>query len=87
MSVSWLAQAKVLLVLTIHCHGHWHWLQIGGPSWFLPLGRRDGNTSNAGETVFNLPPPFALYPQLVNMFLAKGLTEQDMVILSGKTFN
>ncbi|CAM6094227.1 unnamed protein product [Calypogeia fissa] len=57
--------------------------EIGGPSWFLPVGRRDGNTSNAGETVFNLPPPFALYPQLVNMFAAKGLTEQDMVVLSG----
>ncbi|CAM6084601.1 unnamed protein product [Calypogeia fissa] len=56
---------------------------IGGPSWFLPLGRRDGFTSNAAETILNLPSPDALYPEIKKKFEAKGLKEQDMVVLSG----
>ncbi|KAG6545373.1 hypothetical protein Mapa_013222 [Marchantia paleacea] len=56
---------------------------IGGPWWNVPLGRRDGVVSLASETLTNLPPPDATYAQLVSMFKSKGLTEREMVILSG----
>ncbi|BFI34010.1 hypothetical protein AXG93_2997s1140 [Marchantia polymorpha subsp. ruderalis] len=56
---------------------------IGGPGWNVPLGRRDGVVSLASETLLNLPPPDATYAQLVSMFKTKGLTEREMVILSG----
>ncbi|KAG6556208.1 hypothetical protein Mapa_002149 [Marchantia paleacea] len=56
---------------------------IGGPSWSVVSGRRDGLFSSARETPSNLPPPFADYPFLVNRFTRKGLTEREMVVLSG----
>ncbi|KAG6552032.1 hypothetical protein Mapa_006338 [Marchantia paleacea] len=56
---------------------------IGGPAWKVISGRRDGLISNAVETPSNLPPPFADYSFLVNIFSKKGLNEKEMVILSG----
>ncbi|KAL2611186.1 hypothetical protein R1flu_022878 [Riccia fluitans] len=58
-------------------------VQIGGPSWKVTSGRRDGRVSSAIEPLFNLPSPFSDYPTLVSSFAAKGLTEKEMVILSG----
>ncbi|CAM6084600.1 unnamed protein product [Calypogeia fissa] len=57
--------------------------QIGGPSWVVPLGRRDGTISNAADTSSNLPSFTASYPALKSIFASKGLDEQDMVALSG----
>ncbi|KAG6552031.1 hypothetical protein Mapa_006337 [Marchantia paleacea] len=56
---------------------------IGGPSWRVVSGRRDGLFSNAVETPSNLPPPFADYDFLVQIFARKGFTEKEMVVLSG----
>lgn len=60
--------------------------QIKGPSWSVPLGRRDGNVSISAETLTNLPPPFFNITQLISLFAAKGLSVQDLVVLSGKIF-
>ncbi|KAL6657048.1 hypothetical protein ACP70R_004828 [Stipagrostis hirtigluma subsp. patula] len=49
----------------------------------MPAGRYDGNVSLAGETLPNLPPPFAGVQRLKDMFAAKGLNTVDMVVLSG----
>ncbi|KAL6841907.1 hypothetical protein ACP4OV_028419 [Aristida adscensionis] len=49
----------------------------------VPAGRYDGNVSLAGETLPNLPPPFAGVQRLKDMFAAKGLDAVDMVVLSG----
>ncbi|EMS58939.1 Peroxidase 2 [Triticum urartu] len=49
----------------------------------MPAGRYDGNVSLAGETLPNLPPPFANVSVLEDMFRVKGLSLEDMVTLSG----
>ncbi|KAG2539718.1 peroxidase 5-like [Panicum virgatum] len=55
----------------------------GGNAYQVPAGRRDGAVSRASDTNGNLPPPTANVAQLTQMFGAKGLTQRDMVVLSG----
>jgi Peroxidase len=52
----------------------------------VPSGRRDGNISKASDALSNLPPPFADVNTLTRMFGNKGLSQDDMVTLSGKIF-
>ncbi|KAJ1299052.1 hypothetical protein BS78_01G502200 [Paspalum vaginatum] len=56
---------------------------VGGNAYQVPAGRRDGNVSVAQETNGNLPPPTASVSQLNLMFGAKGLSQAEMVALSG----
>ncbi|GJN09274.1 hypothetical protein PR202_ga27269 [Eleusine coracana subsp. coracana] len=56
---------------------------VGGNAYQVPAGRRDGNVSVAQETNGNLPPPTASVSQLNQIFGSKGLTQSDMVALSG----
>ncbi|XP_066372709.1 peroxidase 5-like [Miscanthus floridulus] len=56
---------------------------VGGNAYQVPAGRRDGNVSSAQEAGANLPPPTASVSQLNQVFGAKGLTQADMVALSG----
>ncbi|KAL5230122.1 hypothetical protein ABZP36_028898 [Zizania latifolia] len=55
----------------------------GGNAYQVPAGRRDGGVSSASETGGNLPPPTATVNQMTQMFAAKGLTQKEMVALSG----
>ena len=57
-------------------------LQINGPWWPVPLGRRDGRISRKSEV--NLPSPFAGIAALKKKFFDKGLNTRDLVVLSGK---
>ncbi|KAM0907611.1 hypothetical protein ACQ4PT_016002 [Festuca glaucescens] len=50
---------------------------------YVPAGRYDGNVSRDFDTFFNLPPPFGDLNLTTAMFAAKGLNENDMVVLSG----
>lgn len=43
-------------------------------------------TSSASEALQNLPPPFGDVNKITQMFANKGLTQDDMVTLSGKIF-
>eukprot|EP00253_Pinus_taeda_P024305 PITA_24305 len=54
-----------------------------GLSWDVPAGRRDGRISRASDIAGNLPPPFLNVTQLTQFFAAKGLSQEEMVILSG----
>ena len=58
-------------------------LQIKGPFWPVPLGRRDGRVSIANEALTSLPSPFANITQLKTNFASKGLNTKDLVVLSG----
>jgi peroxidase len=55
----------------------------GGKSWKVPAGRRDGTVSLAIEVAQNLPPATAQASELISTFAQKGLTPEQMVILSG----
>ncbi|CAD5175695.1 unnamed protein product [Musa acuminata subsp. malaccensis] len=52
-----------------------------GPYWQVPTGRRDGTVSIASEA-FQLPRPTDGISQLIQNFAGKGLSVQDLVVLS-----
>ncbi|GAB2274879.1 Peroxidase 3 [Dionaea muscipula] len=56
---------------------------IGGPSWDVPTGRRDGNISRKVEALANIPNATNDLPTLKAMFSSKGLDLKDLVVLSG----
>ncbi|KAE8715861.1 Peroxidase 73 [Hibiscus syriacus] len=55
----------------------------GGPSWEVELGRPDGLISQASRVAGNLPEPDFNLVQLNTMFARNGLTQLDMIALSG----
>jgi peroxidase len=56
---------------------------IGGPTWNVPTGRRDGRISNFAEAMNNIPPPFGNFTTLITLFGNQGLDVKDLVLLSG----
>ncbi|KAK8551823.1 hypothetical protein V6N13_120259 [Hibiscus sabdariffa] len=55
----------------------------GGPSWELPLGRRDSKTASLSSANNNIPPPNSTLQNLITLFQRQGLDEVDLVALSG----
>ncbi|KAL7094984.1 hypothetical protein ACP275_11G138500 [Erythranthe tilingii] len=58
-------------------------LLAGGPAYNVELGRRDGLVSQASRVAGNLPDPHFNLGQLNTMFATHGLSQTDMVALSG----
>ncbi|KAJ3686349.1 hypothetical protein LUZ61_015513 [Rhynchospora tenuis] len=56
---------------------------LGGPTWNVVLGRRDARTANLSQANSDLPGPDSSLSTLISMFAAKGLSPQDMTVLSG----
>lgn len=56
---------------------------MNGPSWKVPLGRRDGRISRSNDALNNLPAPTFNFAQLKAAFASKGLNVKDLVVLSG----
>ncbi|XP_010687995.2 peroxidase 25 [Beta vulgaris subsp. vulgaris] len=54
----------------------------GGPSWGVPLGRRDGRVSSSSDAL-NLPSPLESIASQRQKFAAKGLDDHDLVTLVG----
>ncbi|XP_068661438.1 peroxidase 24-like [Aristolochia californica] len=57
--------------------------QFQKPMWAVLTGRRDGVISRATEALSNLPSPFMDFPALRQLFGAKRLDADDLVVLSG----
>ncbi|GMN55869.1 hypothetical protein TIFTF001_024985 [Ficus carica] len=55
----------------------------GGPSWNVPLGRRDSLTANQAGANSALPVPFEDLATITSKFSAVGLDTTDLVALSG----
>lgn len=51
--------------------------------WEVLTGRRDGTVSINSEALANIPAPSFNFTQLKQSFASKGLTLQDLVVLSG----
>ncbi|XP_076886776.1 peroxidase N1-like [Bidens hawaiensis] len=58
-------------------------VQIGGPGWAVPTGRRDGLVSLKSEAESNIPGPKASMDDQIKVFASKGLNVKDLVILVG----
>ncbi|KAK2641389.1 hypothetical protein Ddye_023152 [Dipteronia dyeriana] len=59
-------------------------LQSGGPTWKVPLGRRDGLVANlTAANTTQLPSPFEGLNSIIAKFVAVGLNITDVVSLSG----
>ncbi|XVF13903.1 hypothetical protein REPUB_Repub09cG0009800 [Reevesia pubescens] len=56
---------------------------VGGPSWEVEMGHRDGLVSQASGVAGNLPEPEFNLVQLSTMFARNNLTQFDMIALSG----
>lgn len=56
---------------------------LGGPSWAVPLGRRDATSPDSKGAATVLPGPDSDIAALVAAFAAKGLTSRDLAALSG----
>ncbi|XAR52113.1 Peroxidase [Bertholletia excelsa] len=55
----------------------------GGLGYDVPAGRKDGRVSLSSEASANLPPPSFNVNQLTQSFARKGLSQEEMVTLSG----
>ncbi|XP_050224615.1 peroxidase 19 isoform X1 [Mercurialis annua] len=55
----------------------------GGPYYQVKKGRWDGKISMASRVPFNLPRANSTVDQLLKLFKSKGLTLEDLVVLSG----
>ncbi|KAK1561817.1 hypothetical protein Q3G72_001226 [Acer saccharum] len=56
---------------------------LGGPSWMVPLGRRDSTTASRTQADSDIPSPLMDLPALIENFKRQGLDERDLVALSG----
>ncbi|KAK2981809.1 hypothetical protein RJ640_010326 [Escallonia rubra] len=56
---------------------------LGGPTWEVPLGRRDSTTASRATANSDLPSPFMDLPALISTFQKQGLNAKDLVALSG----
>lgn len=56
---------------------------LGGPTWSVPLGRKDSRTASQSAANSNLPGPGSSLATLIRMFGNQGLSARDMTALSG----
>lgn len=68
---------------TLIYHCQFRTLQAGGPSYTVELGRFDGLVSRSSDVNGRLPQPSFNLNQLNTLFANNGLTQTDMIALSG----
>ncbi|KAG2323386.1 hypothetical protein Bca4012_058873 [Brassica carinata] len=55
----------------------------GGPSWMVPLGRRDSTSASLSGSNNNIPAPNNTFNTILSRFTNQGLDLTDLVALSG----
>lgn len=55
----------------------------GGPSWVVPLGRRDSRSASLSGSNNNIPAPNNTFQTILSRFNRQGLDVTDLVALSG----
>ncbi|KAL1215539.1 Peroxidase 49 [Cardamine amara subsp. amara] len=55
----------------------------GGPSWVVPLGRRDSRSASLSGSNNNIPAPNNTFQTILSKFNRQGLDVTDLVALSG----
>lgn len=65
----------------------WFFVEVGGPYWDVPLGRKDSKTAGYELSTTNLPTADESLVSIISKFLFQGLSVTDMVALSGKHAN
>lgn len=55
----------------------------GGPSWMVPLGRRDSRSASLSGSNNNIPAPNNTFNTILSRFTNQGLDLTDLVALSG----
>ncbi|KAB5524034.1 hypothetical protein DKX38_021783 [Salix brachista] len=68
----------------VRMHFHDCFVRTGGISYDVQAGRRDGKVSLIAETS-DLPAPTLNVDELTQSFAKKGLSQEEMVTLSGRT--
>lgn len=58
-------------------------MQLGGPRWTVPLGRRDSTTASLSDANTDLPAPSLNLDLLIQAFGKKQLSPRDLTALSG----
>ncbi|CAN6238029.1 unnamed protein product [Urochloa humidicola] len=58
-------------------------IAAGHPGYAVAAGRRDGRTSLKSNVPGNLPGPSSTVADLTRIFVGKGMSQEDMVMLSG----
>lgn len=59
-------------------------VQVGGPYWDVPVGRKDSKTASFAEVETNIPGANIGLLSIIAKFIYQGLSVTDMVALSGK---
>ena len=58
-------------------------MQVGGPYWDVPVGRKDSVTASFELAESDIPRPDQSLVSIISKFLYFGLSVKDMVALSG----
>ncbi|CAN0919140.1 Peroxidase 72 [Linum grandiflorum] len=58
-------------------------LKAGGPSWEVPLGRKDSRSASLSGSNNNIPAPNNTFQTILTKFKLQGLNTVDLVALSG----
>ncbi|KAK3026544.1 hypothetical protein RJ639_041841 [Escallonia herrerae] len=67
----------------LRLHFHDCFVKTGGPSWDVPLGRRDSRDASLSGSNSNIPAPNNTFQTILTKFKLKKLNIVDMVALSG----
>ncbi|GAU42334.1 hypothetical protein TSUD_242310, partial [Trifolium subterraneum] len=69
--------------LIVRLHFHDCFVQVGGPYWDVPVGRKDSVTASFELANTNLPTPDESLVSIIPKFFYQGLSVTDMVALVG----